>query len=192
MNTTFSYGIGTLRSGIVTFNFTVNEEWLDKLTVRAMGPLAPQVYMAAMSDPEQSGIMTDNDGINASIEDVKKLVEKAKAVNAAKDARIRVDMPEPGKYEIRFAGQKYGEDLSLEEAERAISKISAYLDHHNIVKVEILDMEGKSELAKALALEAFIANKAHKFLQTVPMGENLWVIYIPKGWKEMIDGEDET
>lgn len=169
----------------VAFNFTVDLDWVEGLHVKALEPIEPQIYSAAMSDPEKSGIHTDDDTINAAIEEVKDLVKKAAEINTAKNGDIKISMTAPGSYEVRFMGdQVYETGLNLREANRAIDKLSNYLDHNNVIKVAFLDFGDKTELQKAMDLEVFIARKAHKFLGTYETAKGLGVIYIPKGWKD--------
>ncbi len=172
--------------GNVAFNFTVDLDWVEGLHVKALEPIEPQIYNAAMSDPEGSGIHTDNDEINSSIEDVKDLVKKAAEINAAKGGDIRITMTTPGAYEVRFMdNQVYETGLDLRGTNHAIDRISAYLDNHSVIDVALLDCEGKTELQKAMALKLFIAQRTHKYLGSEETEKgNLRVVYIPKGWRD--------
>lgn len=183
-----------LKNFAVTVNgenitIAVDEDWLQSVRINAVDDINSQIYMAAMSDPKRSGIQTNDDAINASIEEVKELIEKAKEVNREKNGNIRILMKTPGTYTVRFADQVYADDLTLREAERAVEKISAYLDHNNMIRVRIIEAKGASALRRAMDLEAFINSRAKLLLAVSDDGDKYTVVYIPKGYKKLIEAE---
>ena len=168
-----------MTSAIVTFS--VDEDWLNSIKIRATESIEEQVYNAAMADPAKSHITTDDDELNASIEEVKELVGKVNDLNKDKNSDIRIVVEKAGVYTVRFAGQIYSSGLRLKDAQAAVDKIKAYLDHHNMVKVRIFEATGKTALQRAMDLEAFIANKAHKVISVADNGSAYTLVYIEKG-----------
>lgn len=168
-----------MTSAIVTFS--VDEDWLNSIKIRATESIEEQVYNAAMADPAKSHITTDDDELNASIEEVKELVGKVKDLNKEKNSDVRIVVERAGVYTVRFAGQVYSSGLRLKDAQAAVDKIKAYLDHHNMVKVRIFEATGKTALQRAMDLEAFIANKAHKVISVADNGSAYTLVYIEKG-----------
>ena len=171
-------------------NFKVDEDWFGKVKVSPEGDMAEQIYIQAMSDPERSGICTDDPAFDQAIGETKELVEQAKDVNVRhrdKHADVRVCMEAPGTFTIRFAGgQIYKAAVSLKEAKRAIENLDKFLDHNNVVKVFFVKTEG-SPLAQAMALEVFMNNKCHRVIATAPVMEQgettgYMVTFIPKGF----------
>lgn len=171
----------TITLGGAAINFSVDEDWLAKIKIGVNGSIDEQVYNQAMADPEASGITTDDQKMNASIEDVKTLVTKAKDINRSKNSDIRIFVEKPGVYAVKFAGQIYAGNLRLKDADNAVNKIKAYLDHSNLVKVRIFEAEGKSDLQRAMDLEAWIANNCHKVLSLSDSGSKYTLVYIAKG-----------
>lgn len=168
-----------MTSAIVTFS--VDEDWLNSIKIRATESIEEQVYNAAMADPAKSHITTDDDELNASIEEVKELVGKVNDLNKEKNSDVRIVVERAGVYTVRFAGQVYSSGLRLKDAQAAVDKIKAYLDHHNMVKVRIFEATGKTALQRAMDLEAFIANKAHKVISVADNGSAYTLVYIEKG-----------
>ena len=176
------------------FVFSVDEDWVNEIKIKVCEPVEPQVYAAAMSDPKKSGIVTDNDDFNKSIDEVKDLIEKANGINEELHGDIKVLMTEPGKYEILFAdNQVYETGLTVKEADRAVDKIAEYLKRNNLIKVRILKTHGKTDLQRCMELEKFIAQNVHKFLGTnVTADGDTVIIFIPKGWRNnLYDESDE-
>ena len=163
-----------------TVSFSVDEDWLDGINIKVTKDVEPQIYDAALADPEASCISTDDDQLNKAIEGMKTLVIKVKDINKEKNSDIRV-LVENNLYTVKFAGQVYGEALKLKEAEVAVDKIKAYLDHNNLVKVRIFDISGKAKIKAAMDLEAFIANKAYKVITLADDGKTYTLVYIEKG-----------
>ncbi|MCD8368952.1 MAG: hypothetical protein LUC94_01230 [Clostridiales bacterium] len=141
-----------------------------------------------MADPEKSGITTDNDEMNMSIESMKGLVKRAKDINRQNRSDIRVTVDRPGSYTVKFAGQVYEEQVSIREAERAIDKIAAYLGHDNLIKVRIFKA-GKFEIQTAMDLEAFINTRVRKVLSLSDDGRKYTLVYIARGQGN--GGEDD-
>ena len=171
----------TLVSNNATVNFAVDEDWLDTVKIKATEDLTTQIYNAAMADPALSLITTTDAALNASIEEMKDLVAKVKDLNKEKNSDIRIVVEKAGVYTVRFAGQIYSSGLRLKDAQAAVDKIKAYLDHHNMVKVRIFEATGKTALQRAMDLEAFIANKAHKVISVADNGSAYTLVYIEKG-----------
>lgn len=171
----------TLVSNNATVNFAVDEDWLDTVKIKATEDLTTQIYNAAMADPALSHITTTDAALNASIEEMKDLVAKVKDLNKDKNSDIRIVVEKAGVYTVRFAGQIYSSGLRLKDAQAAVDKIKAYLDHHNMVKVRIFEATGKTALQRAMDLEAFIANKAHKVISVADNGSAYTLVYIEKG-----------
>lgn len=171
----------TLVNNNVTVNFAVDEDWLDTVKIKATEDPTAQIYNAAMADPAASHIATDDAALNASIEEMKELVAKVKELNKEKNSDIKIIVEKAGIYTVRFAGQIYSSGLKLKDAQNAVDKIKAYLDHHNLVKVRIFEATGKTVLQRAMDLEAFIANKAHKVISVSDNGSAYTLIYIEKG-----------
>lgn len=161
--------------------FSVDEDWLAKAKINPLEDINEQIYNLALADPEHSGVVTDNDKMNQTIEDVKKLVVKTKEINSDKNSDIRILVEKPGVYAVKFAGQIYAGNLSLKEADLAITKIKAYLEHQNLIKVRIFEAEGKTALQRAMDLEAWIANNAHKVISVADSGKAYSLVYIAKG-----------
>lgn len=172
-------------------NFMVDEDWLDKVKVSPKGNMEEQIYIQAMSDPERSGICTDDPAFDQAIAETKELVEQAKDVNARhrdKHSDIRVYMESPGTFTVRFAGdQVYKAAVSLKEAKRAIENRDKFLDHNNVIKVFFVKTEG-TPLEHAMTLEIFMNNKCHRVIGSpVPVTEQgevtgYLVTFIPKGF----------
>ncbi|MCD8082360.1 MAG: hypothetical protein LUE86_02245 [Clostridiales bacterium] len=166
--------------GSDTITFQVDEDWLNSIKIKVTESVSAQVYAAAMADPEKSGITTDNDEMNASIESMKGLVKRAKDINRQNHSDIRVMVDRPGSYTVKFAGQVYEEKISIKEAECAIDKIEAYLSHDNLVKVRIFK-SGKSDIQTAMDLEAFINSRVRKVLSLSDDGAKYTLVYIARG-----------
>lgn len=170
--------------------FSVDEDWLAKAKINPLEDINEQIYNLALADPERSGVVTDNDKMNQTIDDVKKLVVRAKEINSEKNSDIRILVEKPSVYAVKFAGQIYAGNLSLKEADLAITKIKAYLDHQNMIKVRIFEAEGKTSLQRAMDLEAWIANNAHKVISVADSGKSYTLIYIAKGSAKSCSNND--
>lgn len=181
----------TLKMMNATVNFSVDEDWLNTIKIRATESIEEQVYNAAMADPAKSHITTDDDDLNASIEEVKELVGKVKDLNKEKNSDIRIVVERAGMYTVRFAGQVYSSGLRLKDAQAAVDKIKAYLDHNNLVKVRIFEATGKTVLQRAMDLEAFIANKTHKVIAVADNGCAYTLVYIEKGSAKSYNTHDD-
>lgn len=171
----------TIAATNTAISFDVDEDWLNSLKIKATEDIPTQIYNAAMADPAVSHITTDDDALNASIEEVKDLVSKVKDLNKEKNSDVRILVESAGVYAVKFGGQIYSSGLKLKEAQVAVEKIKAYLDHHNLVKVRIFEASGKTVLQRAMDLEAFIANKAHKVISIADNGTAYTLVYIEKG-----------
>lgn len=169
--------------------FQVDEDWLDQVRIKVSGNVGEQVYMAAMSDPERSGIVMDDSSYGKSIENMKALVSRAKDINREKNSDIRILMEQPDVYTVRFAGQEYASGLNLKEVNHALDKIKAYLDHDNLVKVRIFTASGKSDLQRAMDLEAFMNNKCYKVISLSDDGQKYTLCYIAKNYH--VDSDEE-
>lgn len=166
--------------------FYVDEEWYGNVRVNINEDAAEQVFCQAMSDPENSGLTTDDPAYAEAIKEAAELIQKAKDVNKAhskKGADIQVRMNEPGTYDILFAAGQLYESGDLKAAKRAIEKLDKYLDHHNVVRVTNVDVEGETRLKKAMELEIFLNNKCHKVISVIKDEENFVVVYIPRGFR---------
>lgn len=185
----------TLTRGNEVVSFKVDEDWLKRVRINATDPLEEQIYNAALTDPEFSGIVTDDDKLNESIEQMKELVKKAKEINKEKNSDIRIFIEKAGTYAVKFAGQIYCSNMDIKETSHAIDKIKAYLDHNNLVKVRIFTGEGKTELQRAMDLEAWIANNCHRVISIADNGDQYTLVYIAKGYAANsrfgVDNDDE-
>ena len=170
----------TMTNANGTVNFSVDEDWLETVKIRATEDVTEQIYNAALSDPEVSHITTDDDVLNKSIDEIKALVTKVKDINKEKNSDIRVMIEKGGTYAVKFAGQIYSSNLRLKDTQNAIEKIKAYLDHNNLVKVRVFKSD-KSVIQRAMELETFIAKRAHKVISISDNGETYTLVYIEKG-----------
>ena len=170
----------TMTNANGTVNFSVDEDWLETVKIRATEDVTEQIYNAALSDPEVSHITTDDDVLNNSIDEIKALVTKVKDINKEKNSDIRVMIEKGGTYAVKFAGQIYSSNLRLKDTQNAIEKIKAYLDHNNLVKVRVFKSD-KSVIQRAMELETFIAKRAHKVISVSDNGETYTLVYIEKG-----------
>ena len=163
--------------------FKVHDEWIENLKIKATEDVNEQIYAAAVSDPELSGIETDNDALNADIEEVKKLVERAKEINRKSSyADVRVKLgSSPGVYTVTVRGEVRNQDVTLSEATRAVSELQSFFAHHNAVRTAIVNGKGKTVELRREELEIFLNNQCRKVLDVTEVSSNSFlVVYTPK------------
>ncbi len=158
----------------------------DPMLVHSLkGEVDAAVLAAALGDPVKSGITTADPELARVIEDMKDLVDTAKAINEEHAADIRVGAKAPGKYEIFFRGQLYAYDLTVKGVEKALDRIRQILIHYPNVVVERFKADPTATpLKAALDLQTFIACKMNRFLGIVTLdsceGSFPAVVYTPK------------
>ena len=170
-------------------NFSVEEAWLDNLKIKATEDVTAQIFKAAVSDPEASGITTDSNMLNADIEEVKKLVAKAKEINRSTDgaAAIRVALGSDfGVFTVSVDGNIRNEDVTVAEANRALDQIAGFLKHTNLIKVGVA-VRGSRKSTQLIAeeLTIFINNgmkkgDIRKVLFPINSGDDIMLAYVSK------------
>ena len=94
------------------------------------------------------------------------------------DIRIVVEKPAYTLYALlaRFIALDY-----VRKMRRLLSIRSNHTSTITMVKVRIFEATGKTALQRAMDLEAFIANKAHKVISVADNGSAYTLVYIEKG-----------
>lgn len=158
--------------------FEVEDKWLKNLKLNPFSSLEEQVYKAALSDPERSGLTASNDAVKAVIDAAKELVAKAKEVNCNHpEAKVRVTVSDitAGTFDVAVAGNVRNMGLTKDQAKAALDEVEAFFAHNNLIHVSPIAIDAKAtpeKIAEDITIALNNAMKrgdARKILQVYPV-----------------------
>lgn len=102
---------------------------------------------------------------------------------------------ETAKYDILLDEETYKAGISPDDVEAELVKLGEALKKRGIIRIK--DLKEGHDADARLSAEIFVNSNVHKLISMTPTEDGYFVVFIPKGWREMLaaavtdDEEDE-